>query len=267
MCYNVAGLKYNQLKYAIRMGASDKVIQQLKDKYEELRKIYDIPKYYANGFAMPNLLVHTKEHKQLPTVMRWRYIPEYVTNNESLNSFIRRYTTLNVQSERMWTSPMFKKAAIHRRCIIPVSGYYEYFHLNKKKYPFLIQHKKNEALLLGGIYNQWTNQDTGESHQSVGILTTSPNELSKHIHNNPKAKSGPRMPLIIPEGSENLWLSEVNNITDLEEIKSLLKPYPDEALTYQTVPTLTGKTGAGDTEIAQQKKEYPELSQLHWYNY
>ena len=265
MCYNVAGLKYNQLKYAIRMGASDKVIQQLKDKYEELRKIYDIPKHYANGFAMPNLLVHTKEHKQLPTVMRWRYIPEYVTSNEGLTTFIRKYTTLNVQSERMWTSPMFKKAALTQRCIIPVGGYYEYFHLNKNKYPFLIKHRTDEALLLGGIYNQWTNEKTGESHNSVAILTTSPNEMSRNIHNNPKAKSGPRMPLILPKGTEDLWLADINNDTDLASIKEIINPYPNELLKYSTVATLTGKSGAGDTEKAQVAVEYPELVFIDWY--
>lgn len=260
MCYNVAGLAYHQYKYALRMGADEKTLTSLRDKYDELRKTYDIPEHFANGFAMPNLPAHTTVHKIEPIAMRWRFVPNYVKNNSDLTQFIRRYTTLNVQAEGMWTSPMFKEAAYNQRCIIPVGGYFEYYHLNKKKYPYFITAKSKEALLLAGICNQWTNEDTGETIDTLSIVTTSPNESMRRIHNNPSAKSGPRMPLIIKEGDEDLWLSEIKNEHDLNEVKKVIRSFPDAALSYTTVAPLVGKNGSGNTAKAKEEYLYEELT-------
>lgn len=259
MCYNIAGLAYNQFKYAKRMGADEKIITALKGKYDELRKIYEIPEYYANGFAMPHLIVHTAAHPLTLVAMRWRFIPDYIRDGKQLNEFIRKYTTLNVQAEGMWTSPMFKQSALTQRCIVPVGGYFEYFHHNKKKYPYLIKARTDDALLLAGISKQWINQDTGEIIDTLAIVTTKPNETMRRIHNNPAAKSGPRMPLIIREGDENLWLSEIHSPEDIIHIKKAINSYPDELLEYRTVRPLVGKNGTGDSPQAHEKYEYQEL--------
>ena len=60
----------------------------------------------------------------------------------------------------------------------------------------------------------------GSELETCCILTTEPNDLIKPLHN--------RMPVIIPNGSEDEWLTSVNGLTELKDLEIFLRGWGSE---------------------------------------
>lgn len=106
---------------------------------------------------------------------------------------------INAQSEGISTKKTFKDSFENRRCIVPMSGWYEWKDeggSRKQKYYFSSFNKT--PLLMAGI---WFKGD-----EQVVTLTTSPNDKCSQIHH--------RMPLIINIDCIDLWLSD-GDVSDL----------------------------------------------------
>jgi len=97
----------------------------------------------------------------------------------------------NARQESVLQKPMFKDSILHRRCIIPAAGYYEW---NSKKDKYLFTPTEDNILLFAGLYKQ-----EGDSGRYV-ILTTSPNESTREVHD--------RMPVMIQRNEMDEWLKE-----------------------------------------------------------
>jgi len=247
MCYNVAGLAYAKFKKAVRQYTDEETIDELWQEYERLRKIYEMPEYFQNGFNYGPLYMVREDILNPPDVANWGYAPPHLATVDDLKAFRKKYTTLNARKETIGTSRMYKKIR-HKRCVIPVDGFYEYHHKNsKEKVPFFIHQKDEKAIFLAGLWSEWVDRATGEVHYSTTIITTTPNSVMEKLHNNPKAKSGPRMPAIIQYDNIAQWLSDA----DQEDAEQLLIPFPTEELIYRPVRKLIGKNGTGNTEEAQ----------------
>ena len=67
------------------------------------------------------------------------------------------------------------------------------------------------------------------------------------------------MPLILAEGTEDLWLETIDNETDKVEIIKLIQSYPDDELACHTVAKLRGKAYQGNVEHIDEEVNYPEL--------
>ena len=82
-----------------------------------------------------------------------------------------------------------------------------------------------------GLADTWANPGTGEVVRSCSIITTSPNEFMKPIHN--------RMPAVLPDTeAETLWTDP--GTARLEDIKHLVSPYDWEGMTEHLVAPLRG---------------------------
>ncbi|WP_462318590.1 SOS response-associated peptidase family protein, partial [Marinilabilia sp.] len=75
----------------------------------------------------------------------------------------------------------------------------------KSKQKHLLTLPGDEAFALAGLWNEWTNQSTGEIFNTYTIITTAANELMSEIHNTKK-----RMPVILNPENEHDWLSGGN---------------------------------------------------------
>ena len=97
---------------------------------------------------------------------------------------------INARAETVCVKPMFRRSMAAQRCVIPASGYYEW-DAGKHKYFFQLPGK---PIYLAGIY------DNIEGINCFVILTTSPNETVKDIHD--------RMPLILNHDQVRPWLTD-----------------------------------------------------------
>lgn len=213
MCYNLAAkvrIKSLQEKYGVRIDYDYAYF----DGY-----------YQVSGFAHPKLPVLSQEHPEKFELMQLGLIPSWTPNEEKAKEF--QNMALNVKAETIFEKPMFRKAIISKRCILPVDGFYEWREVAKVKYPYYIFPKDGGFFTLGCIYDTWNNKETGEIINSFSIVTTEANEVMSMIHNSKK-----RMPLILLDAAWRQWL---NPKTTKEEIQALLKPSPNEILSYHTI--------------------------------
>jgi putative SOS response-associated peptidase YedK len=161
-----------------------------------------------------------------------------------------RFRTFNARAESINKKPAFSFSFSSKRCIIPVSGFFEWQHIGHQKIPWYIYAADNEILSFAGLWDEWIDTSSGELLSTFAIVTTSANELMEGIHN-----SARRMPVILDQKSEKQWI-------DLETNKSivlqLLKPCPSERLKAHTIGTLINNKTA--------IKNCPEIIEHHSWN-
>ena len=164
--------------------------------------------------------------------MRWQLVPNWEP------VFNTKLSTINAKSETVFDSPLFGELVTRQRCIVPISGFYEWKTEGQRKRPFKI-HLQNEAIMsLAGIWDTWR-PGTPLERRSFSILTTSANRFMREIHD--------RMPVILDNGSLNDWLSP--EIHEQRELKELLTPCPNELLTAEEISSLVNSPKNNSPEV------------------
>ena len=79
-------------------------------------------------------------------IMRWGLIPRWAKPDRIPER------TFNARSETVAEKPTFRDAWKKRRCVIPVSGYYEWTGEKGSKQPFYFHPENNTPLLLAGLW-------------------------------------------------------------------------------------------------------------------
>jgi putative SOS response-associated peptidase YedK len=187
----------------------------------------------------------------------WGLIAPWVKTFEEADE--KRKGTVNCTSEERFTKSSWRDAANKgQRCLIPVSGFYEWKHLDpkgKNKIPYRISFKDQRIMSLAGLYSSWKNPETGEVFNTYTILTTEANPLMAEIHN-----SGKRMPVVIPKEYERDWLS--SNLMK-EDVLALCQPISDSGMKAHTVSELLSKFNSQDTNFPEvmQPREHQKIEQ------
>lgn len=258
MCYNAASLTQASLKYARHRGEDPEEIARIEEQLEQERQLL-MPFYRVNAFAHPPLLVFTNEAPKHPRFFQWGLIPHWVRDEQQAAEIANQ--TLNARCETMFEKPAFKRSAVNKRCLIYLDAFFEFHHLKGNTYPFLVRMKDQHPMILAGLWDTWTNKQTGELHETVTIVTTVGNEPMSRIHNNPKA-SGPRMPVILSAANQDKWLQPIHNEADKQAIEELTQPFPGELLEFHSVGKILGKDATPNDASAWEPKIYPELQGL-----
>ena len=210
----------------------------------------EIPNLYmVSGFTHPKLPVITDnsiEYKE------WGLIPSWVKSRE--DAIDLRDKTLNAKGETIFEKPSFAQNILSRRCLLPVSGFFEWRDFNNNKYPYFIQPSKEPGFLLGSVFDTWLDKSNGEVFNTFSIVTTPANPLMEMIHNIKK-----RMPLILDFEAADKW---INPLSTAEEIKSIILPFDENNMKAHTISKVASnsKLDRNYPEIIQ-KVNYPELNQ------
>jgi len=162
-----------------------------------------VPSAY-NGFEHPKTPVIANCNVNSINMFQWGLIPSWATDKS-----IQKYT-LNAKIETIHEKPSFK-SSLNKRCLVLCDAFYEWQWLDskgKRKQKYKIYLPNNESFAFAGLWNEWTDKNTGEIIKSYTILTTEANELMSKIHNSKK-----RMPIVLRNGKESDWLVE-NKIID-----------------------------------------------------
>jgi putative SOS response-associated peptidase YedK len=120
---------------------------------------------------------------------------------------------INARAETLTDRPAYREAYIKRRCLIPVTAFYEWRKLDPEiKQPYAIAGMGDAPLVLGGLWERWRDKATREITRSFAIVTVPANDQLKPLHE--------RMPLILQEPDWSVWLGETN-----QNAAPLLKTY------------------------------------------
>jgi len=183
------------------------------------------PSFFQSAFNKPYMPVITGENRGEVQLFQWGLIPHWTRNGAAAEK--TSYSTFNARSETVWKKPAFRKAAQQGRCLVSAHGFFEYHTSPEMKTPYYIRLKDNDIFAFAGIFDSWSNPETGEVIQTFSILTTTANPLMEKIHNLKK-----RMPVILPCGREEEWIDPSSS---KEIVNELLKPFPESLLEAYTV--------------------------------
>lgn len=244
MCFSARFRLEVALKRAVRHSPQD------VEYWKNALKQYD-EWFVASAFDHPKVIVYTNDKPYEPQLFTWGLVPDWAKNAKDIWN-----QTLNARGETIFEKPSFKKSAEEQRCLIPAEGFYEHHHHKNKPYPYYIYHKDKLPLTFAGLWNTWTDKETGETLNTFSVVTTKANALMARIHNKPQTAHDHRMPVILPEGVEDRWLAPLSK----SELSELLQPFPDSKLMAHTVRKLSGKGSPGNVPEANEEFEYAELT-------
>ena len=125
-------------------------------------------------------------------ILRWGLIPSWAKDPKI------GVQCINARAETISEKPSFREAFQKRRCLVPADGFWEWETMGKKKIPWKFARPDGEEFCLAGLWEAW-NSPEGVL-ETFTIITTSPNDLVRSVHD--------RMPVILgPDGAED-WLEK-----------------------------------------------------------
>lgn len=142
--------------------------------------------------------------------LRWGLVP-FWADDPTIGSRL-----INARSEEAAGKPSFRAAFKARRCLVPISDFYEWQAIpgERRKQPWAFRVTDSPLFALAGLWERWTKGP--EPIESFTILTCAPNGLLAPIHN--------RMPVIVPPEAYDRWLDPALRTHD--ELADLLQPFP-----------------------------------------
>ncbi len=163
--------------------------------------------------------------------MRWGLVPSWWS--KPLKEL--KLATFNARSETVTTKPFFGPFK-RRRCLIPVSGYYEWQDTPGGKQPWYFTARDDSpALTVAGLWDEWKDSETGKQLKSCTMIICGPNDFVAEVHD--------RMPVLLAENDFEPWLSGTAGV-------ELLKPAPNDLLQKWPVSKRVNSSRASDDDAS-----------------
>jgi putative SOS response-associated peptidase YedK len=153
--------------------------------------------------------------------MYWQLIPA------GEPAFTTKLSTINARSESVFQRSLYRDLVVRQRCIIPLSGFYEWKRDGQRTRPFKIYLKDEPIMSVAGIWDTW-HPGTPEERRSFSIMTTAANDFMSVIHG--------RMPVILGRSDEDTWLDP--EIHEQDALQEMLRPCPSGWLTAAEISSL-----------------------------
>ena len=119
----------------------------------------------------------------------WGYYPQWLKDQSNSRPLF------NTRFESLLEKKTFISAFKKSRCLVPISGWYEWKVVDEGKQPYFFKNTNDENLLAAGLY--WDRSD-GSTEFTI-ITTAAPVEINE-VHD--------RSPLILDDVSMGVWLSD-----------------------------------------------------------
>ena len=220
-------------RYALNVQA-----RILEEQFRALCKVELAPRFNVAP-SQPVAIVRDMPTGREVDLVRWGLVPSWTKGIQV------GYRMINARSETAATNGAFKHALKRRRCIVPVSGFYEWKKLEPdkargRKLPHYIRVRgaPGDVFALGGLWEHWQDP-AGNELESCTILTCAPNELMADLHD--------RMPIIIDPADYDRWLAL--DVQDPAKVADLLRPFPADRMEAWPV----------GSEVGSVENDWPEL--------
>ncbi len=135
----------------------------------------------------------------------------------------------------IFKKPFFRHLK-RKRCILPVHYFIEGPKKERMKKPYLVERTDKRPFALGGLWDEWTDKETGEIIPTFTIITTPQNELLAKVGHH-------RSPLVVPKEMVWYWLDpEVAR----EEVEGMMNPFdPHGFHAYRVDPEIRRRNDKG----------------------
>ena len=123
--------------------------------------------------------------------MRWGLLPPWARDAKVGASMI------NARLETVSAKPAFRTAWKQRRCLVPITSYYEWRLEQGIKQPYRIHHPGSHVMMLAGLWERWKSPEGAWVH-SFATITCAALDPMAQLHD--------RTPLILPPTVLRDWL-------------------------------------------------------------
>jgi putative SOS response-associated peptidase YedK len=179
--------------------------------------------------TQPAPIVRQQDGVRTASMVRWGLVPSWAKEiGTPLN---------NARSEEAANKPSFRGPFKSRRCLVPVSSFYEWEKTPNGKQPWSIRVKGVPLFCFAGLWDR--NEKLGEPIESFTILTRAPNDFMARIHD--------RMPCIVRPEHYGLWLSPT--LTTPGELAPALEPLPTDGMEAYRVSTRVNSSTPNDATL------------------
>ena len=119
-------------------------------------------------------ILRNEESNIVVDPMQWGLVPSW-SKDPSVGSKL-----INARSETITEKPSFRQSVPSRRCIIPMSGFYEWDRTDpKRKVPYFVTREDGCVMLVAGI---WTASPALDGRHTFSLITRESVDDLSHIH-------------------------------------------------------------------------------------
>ncbi|REK00429.1 MAG: SOS response-associated peptidase [Bacteroidetes bacterium] len=155
------------------------------------------------------------------------------------------------------SKPAFRKPIRSQRCLVIADAFIEGSINEGLSKPYVVYLRDRRPFALAGIWDTWTDKESGEIVNSFSLITTTANSLLQKIPHH-------RSPVILSERDEKKWLSAER----LEDVTELLESYPSELMNaYPVSPKIKNPRASGRelVEPVGERLEKEMSTEIHSY--
>mgnify|MGYP002633088937 CR=1 FL=1 len=165
--------------------------------------------FAANYNTAPTHIVPILRHEKSVVVvdpMQWGLVPTW-SKDPNVGSKM-----INARSETITEKPSFRNQVARHRCIIPISGFYEWDRTDpKRKVPYYVTREDGHLMLVAGI---WASSPALDGRHTFSLITRESVDDLLYIHN--------RSPVELTSQDALEWMS--NAVAPLELFSSEHQP-------------------------------------------
>ncbi len=177
-------------------------------------------------------------------LMRWGLVPPWAKAGPDGSPQAKGPQLINARAETVTTSPAYRTAAQHKRCLIPMDGYYEWKPnpdnpKRGRKTPYFFYRPDGAPLMVAGLWSVWRADEASEGLLTCTVITTDAVGEFADVHD--------RMPLSLAAADWDRWLDP-----DAPAPAGLLAATPDVAvLAMREVSTLVNNVANNGPELLE----------------
>lgn len=176
------------------------------------------------------------------TTLHWGFIPAWTRDRTTAGGPL-----INARAETVAEKPTFRSAWQRgQRCVLPLTGFYEWEKLGRTRLPWLFAPADAEPLAFAGLWDRWQDPRDGAVIESCTVLTTTPNALLARIHD--------RMPVLLDVEAAQRWLDPN---AEPATVAPLLRAYPAERLVATALDPYVNSTAHDDPACLTPRGQAP----------
>ena len=166
--------------------------------------------------------------------VNWGYFPDWLKQQSNPRPLF------NTRYESLLEKKTFTSAFKNSRCLIPISGWYEWKEEEGIKQPYYFFSNSSESLIAAGLY--W-NRSSGDIESSI-ITREAVGDL-QNVHN--------RSPLLLNKEKRDLWMSDISS----EDIYTEILNYSYTDIEFYKVDRAVNNPKNNNGSLIQEFKEVP----------
>ncbi len=188
--------------------------------------------------------------------MRWGLVPSWVKTTADGAPDTRGPLLINARAEKVSSSPAFRNSARHKRCLVPMDGWYEWTRTGDAKgakTPFYMSADDGGLLFVAGLWTTW--RPKGSARDAVPLLSCT---IITTESAGPPAGIHDRMPLTVSAPDWDHWLDP-----DAPIDEGLLRGHGDlHRIAVREVSTLVNSIRNNGPELIEPAEPHAEQAEL-----